>query len=122
MLRYNLTRIFKIRGVTRPYSFFSKLGFSPGTASKYTNSKFTTLNLQVAEKLCNLLGCTPNDIIEWTPDKPEDDRPDHPLYPLKKTDKATQVNQLIHSLSFNQLSDLEQIIKDLKKNNNPPTT
>jgi DNA-binding Xre family transcriptional regulator len=115
MLTYNLSRIFKSRGINRPTTFFLKLGFSSGTASKYANSKMNSLYLYSIEKICVLLNCTPNDLLEWTPDKAEDDNKNHPLYNLKKSDKATQVNQLIHTLSFSQLEKLEEIIQNIKK-------
>jgi len=114
MLRYNLSRIYRVRGITRPTNFFSKLGYSIGTASKYAHSNMNTLNLRTTEKICTQLNCTPNDILEWTPDTPEDDRKDHPLYTLKKSDKASQVTQLIYSLSLTQLQQLEDIIQKLK--------
>ena len=119
MLKFNLSRIFKIRGINRPTTFFLQLGYSPGTASKYANSKMNTLYLYAIEKICVQLNCTPNDLLEWTPSKPEDDNKDHPLYPLKKSDKAAQINQLMHTLSFSQLEQLEQIIQNIKKDNSP---
>lgn len=115
MLKYNLNRILKIRNITKPVAFFTNFGLSPGTASKYANSEITTLNLRTVEVICSHLLCTPNDLLEWAPSKEEDNRPDHPLYSLKKSEKELQIARLINSIPINKMNELEEFLKNLKK-------
>jgi len=115
MLKYNIKRILGIRNITKPVNFFISCGLSPGTASKYANSELTTLNLRTVETVCQKLHCTPNDLLEWQPDKDEDNRSDHPLYPLKKSEKEMQIARLIQSIPINKINELEEVLKNLRK-------
>lgn len=39
-----------------------------------TLKKNNNITLLTLEKLCNIIGCTPNDIVEFLPDKKEDEK------------------------------------------------
>lgn len=53
----------KDRGVTK-YTLIYKMGFSAYTITNLKRNKSITMN--TLEKLCKVLQCTPNDIIEFT--------------------------------------------------------
>ena len=55
----------KDKGVTT-YTLIYKLGFSAYTITNLKRNKSITVNTM--EKLCKALGCTPNDIVEFTTD------------------------------------------------------
>ena len=66
MISYEpLWRTMKEKGVTK-YTLIYKLGFSAYTISNLRKNKSITMN--TLEKLCKVLECKPNDIIEFTED------------------------------------------------------
>ncbi len=58
----------KNRGITT-YTLIYKLGFSAYTITNLRRNKSITMN--TLERLCNVLNCTPNDIVEFIKDQPE---------------------------------------------------
>ena len=56
----------KKRGITK-YTLIYKLGFSAYTITNLKRNKSITMNTM--EKLCKVLQCTPNDIVEFTEDE-----------------------------------------------------
>lgn len=53
----------KARGITT-YALIYKMGFSAYTITNLRRNKSITMN--TLEKLCAVLECTPNDVIEFT--------------------------------------------------------
>ncbi len=110
MLQLNLGRIFKARGIEQPYKFLVKGGFVPFTAHKYKNGKVEQLRLDHIEQLCVLLNCTPNDIMDWVPNDLLDDRNDHPLQAIRRTDKKIQIGKLLSKMPLHKLEEIEKMI------------
>lgn len=66
MISYDpLWRTMKEKGVTK-YTLIYKLGFSAYTITNLKRNKSITMN--TLERLCKVLECTPNDIIEFIED------------------------------------------------------
>lgn len=66
MISYDpLWKTMEKKGVTK-YALIYKLGFSAYTITNLKRNKSITMN--TLEKLCTVLQCTPNDIIEFTKD------------------------------------------------------
>ena len=64
MISYEpLWKTMKDRGVTT-YTLIYKLGFSAYTITNLRRNKSITMNTQ--EKLCTVLNCTPNEVVEFT--------------------------------------------------------
>ena len=64
MISYEpLWKTMKDRGVTT-YTLIYKLGFSAYTITNLRRNKSITMN--TLEKLCNVLNCTPNEVVEFT--------------------------------------------------------
>lgn len=55
----------KDKGVTT-YTLIYKLGFSAYTVTNLRRNKSITMN--TLEKLCSVLDCTPNDVVEFVED------------------------------------------------------
>lgn len=67
MISYEpLWRTMKERGITT-YTLIYKQGFSAYTITNLKRDKSITMN--TLEKLCKVLQCTPNDIVEFTQEK-----------------------------------------------------
>lgn len=58
------------KGITK-YALIYKFGFSAYTITNLRNNKSITLHTM--EKLCKVLRCTPNEIVEFTDDEPSSD-------------------------------------------------
>ena len=114
MLRFNLTAVFKSRGIERPTQFLKQLGFSNGTAVKIKHGHSHMLNLHHVEMLCEKLNCTPNDLIEWVPSEKQKAITNHPLAPLQHKNYAEEVMQLVNALPFEKLQQLATIVKEIK--------
>jgi hypothetical protein len=111
MLYFNFTRLFKARGIDKPAGYLVKNGFSDNFATKVVRNSFRRMDLSNIERLCTLLRCTPNDILQWVPDSSDIDIANHPLSPLHQTDKVMDLTRTLHSLPFDKLLEIEKIIQ-----------
>lgn len=67
MISYEpLWKTMKNRHITT-YFLINKKGFSPNIITSLRNNK--SITIYTLERLCQILDCTPNDIIEFVPDE-----------------------------------------------------
>ena len=57
------------RGLTTAYQLMKAANVQPAVAAKWWTNKLDRLDISTIDKLCNVLDCTPNDILVFTPDK-----------------------------------------------------
>jgi succinate dehydrogenase flavin-adding protein (antitoxin of CptAB toxin-antitoxin module) len=115
MLTFNFTRVFKLRGIDKPFSYLVKNGYSDNFATRVANNRIEKMNLKDVEKLCVLLQCTPNDLLQWIPNKEDENIEKHPLYSLKRTDKVEELTKVLHSVPLDKLEEIEKmILKEIK--------
>lgn len=107
--------MFTARGITNKKDFLRRCGFTPTVIYRFLNDKYGRLSLRQIEMLCLNFGCTPNDILEWTPDKPELIEKDVPLKRLISTGSPTNFLSLASDLSYDKLNVLVQKIQEIKK-------
>ncbi len=112
MIRYNFDKMFKARGVERPFTFLRQAGFSVNFATKIKKNKVKRLDLEEVERLCLVLRCTPNDFLDWTPESDELAGDDHPLNAIRRSDKVIDITRTLNSVPLGQLAEIEQMIKD----------
>lgn len=113
MLKINLNKVFRLRGITKPAAFLIKNGFSESIAYNITKLKTPALKLENLNKLCTLLSCTPNDIIEWTPDKNIPLPETHPLNKLKPAE-TINLSELLKDVPAEKISEFKTGIEELK--------
>lgn len=111
MLTFNFNRIFKARGIDKPFSYLVKVGYSESFSTRIVNNRMKRLELSDIEKLCELLQCTPNDLLEWIPEGKDNTNDKHPLISLKRSDKVVQLTQILNSIPLDKLSEIEMVIK-----------
>ncbi|HCE57647.1 MAG TPA: hypothetical protein DER09_07490 [Prolixibacteraceae bacterium] len=111
MLTFNFNRIFKARGIDKPFSYLVKAGYSDNFATRIVNNRNRRLDLADVEKLCELLQCTPNDLLEWIPDSKDKTNDRHPLISIKRSDKVAQLTQILNAIPLDKLSEIESVIK-----------
>lgn len=115
MLLFNLPRLLKIKGVTKPFSYFMSLGYSRGTASKMAQNREQGFTLTKLERYCTDFNCTPNDLFEFHPNANQKLKPDHPLFQLKREDNATQINALLSELPLEKIIELAALVQKEKE-------
>jgi DNA-binding Xre family transcriptional regulator len=112
MLTYNFERVFKAKGIDRPFTFLRQAGFSDNFATKVKNNRVSRLDLRLLERLCLKLGCSPNDFMEWTPDKDQVVDKNHPINVIKKTDKIIDMTKTLNSVPLSKLEEIERLINE----------
>lgn len=116
MLKFNFTRIFKARGIDKPYTYLVKAGYSASFATRTVNNKVRQLNVADVEKLCVMFQCTPNDLMEWIPNTDYNPEQKHPLSSLQRIAKDSRINRLIYNIPVDRLTEIEQLIlKEIEK-------
>jgi DNA-binding Xre family transcriptional regulator len=113
MLKMNLSRLFKLRGITKPQKYLMQKGMSYSTSYWLSRDKFTRYNNDVMEKLCYILNCTPNDLFEFRPDKEylKDEKLE--LHKLSKT--QVNLSEIKTILEKEPVEKLETIYKKIKE-------
>lgn len=109
MLRYNFDRVFMARGIHHPFTYLKNAGFSITFASRVKNRRVARLNTDMLERLCMVLRCTPNDLMEWIPDDELDEK--HPLQRIRRSDLQVDISRTLNSIPIDQLSEIDQMIK-----------
>ena len=69
MISVRLRNVAKKQGINNAYQLQKATGFHPGMASKLWKEKWDVAYLKTLNTLCNVLKCTPNDILEFHPDE-----------------------------------------------------
>ncbi len=110
MLRLRIHFMLESKGIANPYNFLVKNGFSPNTATRSIHGRISQLKLSHINKLCTILQCTPNDLLEWTPDKNEILSDKHPLRTLERKEKAFNIVNHLNQLSFEQVKEVQKLI------------
>ena len=73
MVKLDVLRLLEQKGKTK-YWLYKQLGMSYQNFSKMVNNETKSIRYENIETLCLLLECTPNDLFEIDPDKPEGNR------------------------------------------------
>lgn len=114
MIFFNFSRIFKLKGITRPFSYLTNNGYSAGYATKLTNDRVQEINLDRLEKFCKDFNCTPNDILDFRPNSKDNLPTDHALHSLTKPEMNTEIVNKINSLPADKIQQIHDIIKNME--------
>jgi succinate dehydrogenase flavin-adding protein (antitoxin of CptAB toxin-antitoxin module) len=112
MLRYNFERAVKARGIDRVYSYFLNHGIETHLASKIRQNKVTRMNPDSLEKVCLILRCTPNDIMEWVPDNKQAADMNQPLQTLRRNDKLVDLTRSLNALPLEKIEAVGRFIDE----------
>ncbi len=113
MLIFNLQRVFALRGIGNPYMQLVKLGISRPTAWNLLDNKVNSVQGKHLEKICEYLGCTPDDLYEWKPNRDTVNADTHPLKALLRDDKAEQFRARIRNLPLDKIAEAEALLAGL---------
>ena len=110
MLKLNLHRILTLRGIENPYSHLRSKGYQRHKITNLMHGRNATVNLEELEYLCETYGCTPNDLLEWTPSSENENSKNHPLQPLRRSKTPVSIYKIIETLPPDRLEELERYI------------
>jgi DNA-binding Xre family transcriptional regulator len=113
MLKININKIFRLRGISKPQLFLRNNGFTDSKAFNITRYKTPALKLDNLERLCALLSCTPNDLLEWHPDKNFTLPETHPLHKLKPTE-SINIAEMLKDVPAEKIAEFKSGIEELK--------
>jgi DNA-binding Xre family transcriptional regulator len=89
MIYYNLERVILLRGYKNPIAYLKEQGYAYHTI-RFMLSNPKTMKFEFIEQLCLTLRCSPNDLLEWVPNKKQMLDTTHPLSKLcRNSDEAT---------------------------------
>lgn len=71
MIKVNIQAIAQKFDITNAYQLQNFTGFFPDKASYVWKGEWKRIDLNTLNTLCNVFKCTPNDILEFTPDVEE---------------------------------------------------
>lgn len=113
MLRFNLTNLMQARGIRKPSQYLIKtLGIGSNSATDLKMGRTWSLNLRHVSTLCYALKCTPNDLLEWMPEKGQTTE-GHPLNKLKR-ENTQELIDIITDLPYEKTLEM---LKELKGKN-----
>ncbi len=115
MIHFNFDRVFKARGIDKPFTFLLHAGFSRSFASKINNNKAKRLDFDIMERLCLVLNCTPNDFVEWIPDKDTSVPANHALRLLEKPEKEIDFTSKLNAIPLGKMKDISNLIDEYLK-------
>ncbi len=115
MLRYNLSKIFSARGIYYKTAYLNKLGFSPRVSNRIAREEFVSLTPNHLEVLCLALNCTPNDLMEWQPDKPEMLNEDVQLKKLLSAENKFNIMKIINGVPIDKMEEFSKKMEEVKK-------
>ncbi len=115
MLRYNLSKLFSMRGITNKAELFIKNGFSKRVTYNILSGKFRQLSLEQTETLCLALKCTPNDLLEWIPDKNVRLEDDMPLKKLLGGNIDYNILKIVRDVPMDKMEEFTKKMEEIKR-------
>jgi DNA-binding Xre family transcriptional regulator len=115
MLKYNLERLFRLRGISKPIPYLMKFGFTRAVSSGLVNNHLKAMPTKHIEKLCLVFQCTPNDLLEWTPNEGVNYE-NQPIMQLGiKNLPALDLREIGEEIPYDKLASFTEKIAELKK-------
>jgi DNA-binding Xre family transcriptional regulator len=71
MIVVKIQQVAKSRGIKTSYQLQKLTGWPPGMTSRLWKGDWTHTYIKTLNTLCTVLKCTPNDLLEFTPDPDE---------------------------------------------------
>lgn len=110
MLHYNLKALFKARDIKEPNRFLVKHGISQNIAHRLTTGQYDKMSLEILEKLCRALNCTPNDIYRFAPDTDADKNELLALTKIAHTENTYTSTSVLFNLPLDKLNEIAALI------------
>ncbi len=121
MLVLDIKRICASRGIRQVYTFLMHHGFTHHSAARLARGEAEAVRLRHLTTLCELLHCTPNDLLRWQDEAGTPLPPDHPLAGLQDGSNTSGTFQKLLNLP---LAEQQALLEKLSgaAPEPPPTT
>lgn len=113
MLKLNLRKIASMRGIKNISIEMQRHGIKHYTASRYNRGMMAHFKLEHIEKLCLMMNCTPDDLLEWIPDKTLENAPDIALNKLKHQE-VFDFMEMSKNIPLDKLPELKKMCDELR--------
>lgn len=113
MLKLKIKPVMKLRGIENPYKALIKMGFAAATVNNMLGETAKRIRFDHLERICFLLNCTPNDLIEWIPPDGLANPEDRSLIKLKR-EHEEDMRKLLYSVPIEKFDEIIDIIHNLK--------
>jgi len=110
MLTISVRPLLEFRGVKPSIRYVQSLGFTYGSARYIYSGDMKSMNLQMMEKLCVGLRCTPNDILFYTPGN-EPLTAQHPLHSLNKARYYDEIKEALQQMDNEEVELVREQVK-----------
>ena len=112
MIRLNVNRLLKMRGIKFGAVWLSERGITYKQALRAVNGKTKTVSLDLLLKLCVAFECTPNELLEY---KPAAKQGLSYLTPLMRNQFTASPQELLAHLPQAEVERLLKEIKELRR-------
>lgn len=115
MFELYITQLIEKLGRKPIPSFLSKLNINYRTAQTLISGKAKSIKLETMFKLCEILQCTPNDLLTISPKTAQNLPPNHPLLGLMKKPFNESPLDMLRTFTPTDLDNVAQLIKEYKE-------
>ena len=103
------------RGISSPLVYLRQNGLTRFQIHRLMHKDWRSISMDVLEKLCLALNCTPNDLLEWTPDFANQDAESTTLRMLKPQPENENMGAMLSQLPYNKLREIVKIVNEIPK-------
>lgn len=116
MLRFNVMRVMRLRGIENPWSFMVRNGFHRSTANNIFNGNVLQIKVEHIQKLCLLLNCTPSDLFVWeqTENSPRLTE-NQALKSLVREPNAPTITEIVKDIPIEKMEEISAMLKQIKE-------
>ena len=115
MLLFYIKELLEKLGRKPSALLLSKFNINYRTATELIEGRAKSIKLDTLFKLCEMLQCTPNDLLTITPQTASQLAPKHPLLGLQKANFSETPLDMMRTFSPADLDNIVQLIKTYKQ-------
>lgn len=115
MLRFDVMRVMKLRGIQKPWVFLMENGFTRSASNNFFSGNVLELKIWQIEKLCLLLNCTPSDLFDWEPSEHTSAGENHAMRALIREKSAPTIADIVKDLPIEKMEEIGEMLKQLKE-------
>ena len=114
MLILNASRVIRLRGYHKTFSFLYNNGFSRSIANNILSKKASEIKIDQIEQLCLVLNCAPSDLFEWKPNANQSVDENHALKSIIRDNDPPPITNIIKNVTIEKLEKLSRELSERK--------
>ena len=114
MLILNLSKMFVLRAIDKPFQYLMSKGMSYNKAYRFSRKRVRRFDVKVIEELCLALNCTPNDLFDFVPTKEQKSNPNLELNKIANSNETRfNFKQMLLNAPVDELKELHKQIESI---------